>query len=68
MTYEQTALRCRNCKFWWPMDEGQPTEHLRDHAKRGQCRRHAPPAVSAELEWAIVKSSDWCGEHVHVSV
>jgi hypothetical protein len=67
MTYENTTLRCRNCKFWWPLraDE-RPVEHLRQHATRGQCRRHAP--VSADQQWAIVEADDWCGEHAHVSI
>ena len=67
MTYENTGLRCRNCRFWWPMQGvDQKIEHLREHAERGECRRHAPPPVSADLEWAIVKKTDWCGEHAHV--
>ena len=69
MSYENTGLRCRNCKFWWPLVvTDSPDTHLRQHAKRGQCRRHAPPAMAAaDQEWAIVKSDDWCGEHLHVS-
>ena len=66
MTYENKSLRCFNCKFWWPLQDDQPLEHLREHAKRGQCRRHAPPPVAAEQEWAIVQRNDWCGEHSHV--
>jgi len=67
MTYENTGLRCRNCRFWWPMQGAdEKIEHLREHAERGECRRHAPPPVSADLEWAIVKKTDWCGEHAHV--
>jgi hypothetical protein len=67
MTYENSSLRCRNCKFWWPLADGQPDKHLREHAMRGQCRRHAPPPVAADQEWAFVQSDDWCGEHLHVS-
>jgi hypothetical protein len=67
MTYENTTLRCRNCKYWWPLQGAEQVEHLREHAARGQCRRHAPPPVAADQEWAIVNSSDWCGEHAHVS-
>ena len=66
MTYENKSLRCFNCKFWWPLQDDHPPEHLRDHAGRGQCRRHAPPPVSADQEWAIVQRNDWCGEHSHV--
>lgn len=67
MSYENTGLRCRNCRFWWPLQDDQPTAvHLREHAARGQCRCHAPPAGSVELEWPIVKRDDWCGEHSHV--
>jgi hypothetical protein len=67
MTYENTTLRCRNCRFWWPLQDDLPQQqHLREHAKRGQCRRHAPPPVAAEQEWAIVQATDWCGEHSHV--
>jgi len=66
MTYENSSLRCRNCKFWWPLGDNQSDPHLRQHATRGQCRRHAPPPVSADQEWAIVHSDDWCGEHSHV--
>jgi hypothetical protein len=68
MSYENSSLRCRNCKFWWPLSDDQPDTHLRQHAKRGQCRRHAPPPVSADQEWAIVKNDDWCGEHSHVMI
>jgi hypothetical protein len=68
MSYEQTSLRCRNCRFWWPISDGLPLEHLRQHATRGQCRRHAPPPVSSEQEWAIVQKTDWCGEHSHVEM
>jgi hypothetical protein len=66
MTYENSSLRCRNCKFWWPLADKQPDTNLRQHASRGQCGRHAPPPVSADQEWAIVRSDDWCGEHSHV--
>ena len=69
MTYENTGLRCRNCKFWWPIGENQqdqPDPHWRQHAMRGQCRRHAPPPRAADDEWAIVHSGDWCGEHSHI--
>jgi hypothetical protein len=67
MTYENTTLRCRNCRFWWPLQDDLPQQqHLREHAKRGQCRRYAPPPVSAEQEWAVVQATDWCGEHSHV--
>lgn len=66
MTYENKSLRCFNCKFWWPLQDDWPLEHLREHATRGQCRRHAPPPVSADQEWAIVQRNDWCGEHSHV--
>jgi hypothetical protein len=67
MSYENTTLRCRNNKFWWPMQDDLAIERLRQHAKRGQCRRHPPPPVGADQEWAIVQSTDRCGEHVHVS-
>jgi hypothetical protein len=67
MSYEQTSLRCRNCRFWWPLEDGHPDPHLREHAKRGQCRRHPPPGgISVEQEWAVVHATDWCGEHSHV--
>lgn len=69
MSYENTSLRCRNCRFWWPQqEEGAPVVHLREHAKRGQCRRHAPPPGSSEQEWAIVQKSDWYGEHSHAEM
>jgi len=48
------------------LQDDAPHQHLREHAKRGQCRRHAPPPVAAEQEWAIVQAADWCGEHSHV--
>jgi hypothetical protein len=49
------------------LQDDQPNAvHLREHATRGQCRCHAPPAGSVELEWPIVKRDDWCGEHSHV--
>jgi hypothetical protein len=65
MSYENKALRCRNCKFWWPLSDHKDDEHARAHATRGHCRRHAPPPVSADQEWAITQSGDWCGEHLH---
>jgi hypothetical protein len=68
MSYENKALRCRNCRFWWPLADGLPETNLRQHAKRGQCRRHAPPPVSSEIEWAFVQTTDWCGEHSHVEM
>jgi len=65
MSFENKHLRCRNCKYWWPT--GDPhDEHLREHAMRGQCRRHAPPPVAADQEWAFTQHDDWCGEHSHV--
>jgi len=68
MSYEQTSLRCRNCRFWWPLEEpDQHFVHLREHAVRGQCRRHAPPPMHLEQAWAIVQYDDWCGEHSHVN-
>ena len=68
MTYENSNLRCRNCTFWWPLADDKPEKHLREHAKRGQCRRHAPPAMAAaDQEWAIVHNDDWCGEHAHIN-
>jgi len=68
MTYENPNLRCRNCKFWWPLPDERPVEHLRQYATRGQCRRHAPPAGGSDQDWAVVKPDDWCGEHTHVSI
>ena len=68
MSYENKSLRCRNCRFWWPLQDDLPLDSLRRHAKRGQCRRHAPPPVSAEQEWDIVQAADWCGEHSHVEM
>jgi hypothetical protein len=65
--YENTNLRCRNCKFWWPKDEGRPDPHLRMHAALGQCRRHPPTLTAVERAWAIVHSDDWCGDHAHIS-
>jgi hypothetical protein len=65
--YENTNLRCRNCKFWWPIADQQVDLHLRMHATRGQCRRHAPPPASVEAIWPNVRNEDWCGEHVHIS-
>jgi hypothetical protein len=50
------------------LQDDAPLDHLREHAKRGQCRRHAPPPVSAEQEWAVVQKDDWCGEHSHVEM
>jgi hypothetical protein len=72
MSFENARLRCRNCKFWWPLaDEGhQPSRQGSSH---GQCRRHAPPALLREEEsssaphpfWAVTSKDDWCGEHMH---
>jgi hypothetical protein len=66
MTYENHSLRCWNCKFWWPLPDEKAPDHLRQHAQRGQCRRHAPPPMAADQAWAIVTRDEWCGEHVHV--
>jgi hypothetical protein len=69
MSYEQTNLRCRNCRFWWPLvDAEQSVDHARTQAARGQCRCHAPPASGADQGWAIVRCDDWCGVHSHVSI
>jgi hypothetical protein len=67
MSYENKNLRCRNCRFWWPMVEERADQHPREHATRGQCRRHAPQPVAIEPIWAITQSSEWCGEHSHVN-
>ncbi len=66
MSYENKSLRWFSYKFWRPLQDDQPLEHLREHAKHGQCRRHAPPPVSADQEWAVVPRNDWYGEHSHV--
>jgi hypothetical protein len=68
MSYENKSLRCHNCKFWWPVGDTRDgkDEHLREHAVRGQCRRHPPPVVAAGQEWAFTQREDWCGEHSHV--
>lgn len=65
--YEDTNLRCRNCRFWWPLADDTPLTHLREHAARGQCRRHPPPPA-ADMLWAVVQRDDWCGEHAHISI
>jgi hypothetical protein len=75
MSWQNKNLRCRNCKFWWPVAEGS-NEPSHDHSTHGQCRRHAPPAAvhdSAEQTrsypgWATTKRDDWCGEHSHVEM
>jgi len=73
MSFDNKSLRCRNCKFWWPVaKEGAVV--LRERSKEGQCRRHAPPAITQQDEdrgpifasWMVTLSDDWCGEHVHV--
>lgn len=65
MSFENKSLRCRNCKFWWPLPDKHEDEFARAHATRGECRRHAPAPVSAGQEWAITHDQDWCGEHLH---
>ena len=34
MAYENVSLRCRNCRFWWPLKDDKPDTHLREHASR----------------------------------
>ena len=70
MSFDNPTLRCRNCKYWWPSplenlaETQQADKYLRQHAIRGQCRRHAPPP-GVDLEWTFVRADDWCGEHRH---
>jgi hypothetical protein len=74
MTFENRNMRCRTCRFWWPVAEAAGKEPSREHAILGQCRRIAPPAQLAELpdhgrhypSWATTKRDDWCGEHQHM--
>ncbi len=75
MSFDSAHLRCRECKFWWPLAHaGTPAS--REKSTRGQCRRHAPPAflVGANESdiatvrkpaWAITGTDDWCGEFAH---
>ena len=73
MSFDNKSLRCRNCRFWWPIAEGAQAAS-REHTARGQCRRHAPLAAASEGErtaplrpvWAVVLAEEWCGDHVHV--
>jgi len=72
--FENTNLRCRNCKYWWPTAEGGNAPN-REHAVFGQCRCNAPPALIVDLpdhkarypSWAVTKRDDWCGQHVHTT-
>jgi hypothetical protein len=74
MTFENKNMRCRSCRFWWPTPEGTDHEPHRERSILGQCRRHAPPAVVADLpdhgrhypSWTTTKRDDWCGEHQHI--
>jgi len=74
MSYENKNLRCRDCRFWWPIADGAGSEPTRDRSIFGQCRRYAPPASVGDLpdhgrhypSWAATKRDDWCGEHEHV--
>jgi hypothetical protein len=74
MTWENRNLRCRNCRFWWPLPEASGSEPHRERATFGQCRRHAPPVLASDLPdhsrhhpgWISTKRDDWCGEHQHV--
>ena len=74
MTFENKNMRCRSCRFWWPLAEAAGKEADRQHAILGQCRRYAPPAQITDLpdhgrhypSWATSKRDDWCGEHQHM--
>jgi hypothetical protein len=74
MTFENRNLRCRGCRFWWPIGEATGNEPVRERAILGQCRRYAPPAAVADLPdhtrhypfWATTKRDDWCGDHEHM--
>ena len=44
MTFENKNMRCRTCRFWWPIAEAAGKEPDRQHAILGQCRHDAPPA------------------------
>ncbi len=75
MSFDTQTLRCRECKFWWPMAHaGAPAS--REHSLRGHCRRYAPPvhllgasdpdiAGVRKPAWAITSKDDWCGDFVH---
>lgn len=73
MSWDNKNLRCRDCKFWWPTAEAAGGEPSRERSILGQCRRHAPPTLLADLpdharhypSWATTKRDDWCGEHMH---
>jgi len=73
MAWENKNLRCHDCKYWWPTAEAAGAEPSRERSILGQCRRHAPPALIADLPdhsrrypaWATTKRDDWCGEHSH---
>ncbi|HVY20125.1 MAG TPA: hypothetical protein VHA70_08615 [Bauldia sp.] len=75
MSFDTPSLRCRECKFWWPLPHGGVVAS-REKSVRGQCRRYAPPAYligSSEPDvgnirrpmWAVVAKEDWCGEFIH---
>jgi hypothetical protein len=75
MSFDNKNLRCRDCKFWWPVAEGGD-EPTRQYSIYGHCRRHAPPSFAADLPdhkphyptWCVTKRDDWCGEHVHMEM
>jgi hypothetical protein len=75
MSFETATLRCRNCKFWWPLADGDHPAN-RQRSPRGACRRYAPPALLKESgvateqypSWAITLKEDWCGEHLHTEM
>ena len=76
MSFDTPNLRCKECKFWWPLPHaGARASRLK--SLRGQCRRSAPPAflvAASEPEvaaarrpaWAITAKDDWCGDYVHI--
>jgi hypothetical protein len=74
MTFEHKNMRCRTCRFWWPIAEGADREPMRERAILGQCRHQSPPAQTVDLpdharhypSWATTKRDDWCGAHEHV--
>ncbi len=75
MSFDTQSLRCRECRFWWPLAHAGAIAG-RDKSVRGQCRRYAPPvhlagandsevAMVRKPAWAVTGKDDWCGEFVH---
>jgi hypothetical protein len=61
----ESAVACRNCRFWMPLVKVRQVEsddERRRIASKGECHRYAPAPAALTTTWMSVKPDDWCGD------